>query len=192
MSRSLVSSGGPCSSLLRVLCCRCVACCSPPGLYSPSDELVVIEARCRLGFERRVDAAISRTHSHPCLLCRARKDAECESLPRVLLREEGYSPLFVDASRVKLVSGFETPTQVATSCGHDHNRLTAFSCVVVTEGHEQLIPFPGTVSRSMPIRYLPPSLLNGTCKRSTNSPIYIVAGKDPNLRATCPVLFVFQ
>lgn len=25
-------------------------------------------------------------HFHPCLLCRARKNAECESLPRVLFR----------------------------------------------------------------------------------------------------------
>ena len=45
-----------------VLCSRCAACCSPPGLYSHSlDEPFVIEARCRLGFERRVDAAISQT-----------------------------------------------------------------------------------------------------------------------------------
>ena len=36
---------------------------------------------------------------HACLLCRAREDAECESLPRVLFREEGYSPLFLNASR---------------------------------------------------------------------------------------------
>jgi hypothetical protein len=85
-------------------------------------------------------------HFHPCLLCRARKDAECESLPRVLFREERYSPLFLNASRVKLISGFETPMQVTTSCGHDHNSLTPFSSVVVTEGHEQLIPFPGTRS----------------------------------------------
>ena len=42
-------------------CCRCVCCCSPPGLYSHSDELIVIKARCRLGFERRVDAAIYQT-----------------------------------------------------------------------------------------------------------------------------------
>jgi hypothetical protein len=82
-------------------------------------------------------------HFHPCLLCRARKDAECESLPRVLFREEGYSPLFLNASRVKLISGFETPMQVTTSCGHDHNSLTPFSSVVVTEAHEQLIPFIG-------------------------------------------------
>src|ERR1700678_2663281 len=44
-------------------CCRCCCCCSPPGLYSHSDELIVIEARCQLGFERRVDAAIYRTAS---------------------------------------------------------------------------------------------------------------------------------
>src|SRR6202012_5602314 len=80
-------------------------------------------------------------HFHPCLLCRARKDAECESLPRVLFREEGYSPLFLNASRVKLISGFQTPLQVTTSYRHDHNRLTPFSSLVVTEGHEQLIPF---------------------------------------------------
>ena len=84
-------------------------------------------------------------HFHPCLLCRARKDAECESLPRVLFREEGYSPLFLNASRVKLISGFETPMQVTTSCGHDHNSLTPFSSVVVTKGHEQLIPFFGNI-----------------------------------------------
>ena len=41
--------------------CRCVCCCSPPGLYSHSDELIVIKARPRLGFERRVDAAIYQT-----------------------------------------------------------------------------------------------------------------------------------
>src|SRR5271170_8242039 len=83
-------------------------------------------------------------HFHPCLLCRARKDAECESLPRVLFREEGYSPLFLNASRVKLISGFQTLLQVTTSCGHDHNSLTPFSSVVVTEGREQIIPFPST------------------------------------------------
>src|SRR5580692_7741318 len=87
-------------------------------------------------------------HFHPCLLCRARKDAECESLPRVLFREEGYSPLFLNASGVKLISGFETPMQVTTSCGHDHNSLTPFSSVVVTKGHEQLIPFLGNYDRS--------------------------------------------
>jgi hypothetical protein len=75
-----------------------------------------------------IDTATSLVkHFHPCLLCRARKDAECESLPRVLFREEGYSPLFLNASRVKLISGFETPLQVTTSCGHDHNSLTPFS-----------------------------------------------------------------
>ena len=52
---------------------------------------------------------------------RARKDAECESLPRVPFREEGYSPLFLNASAVKLISGFETPMQVTTSCGHDED-----------------------------------------------------------------------
>src|ERR1700722_7627282 len=87
-------------------------------------------------------------HFHPCLLCRARKDAECESLPRVLFREEGYSPLFLNASEVKLISGFETPMQVTTSCGHDHNSLTSFSSVVVTKGHEQLIPFFGNNGES--------------------------------------------
>jgi hypothetical protein len=63
----------------------------------------------------------------------------------VLFREEGYSPLFLNASRVKLISGFETPMQVTTSCGHDHNSLTPFSSVVVTKGHEQLIPFRRTL-----------------------------------------------
>jgi len=62
----------------------------------------------------------------------------------VLFREEGYSPLFLNASKVKLISGFETPMQVTTSCRHDHNSLIPFSSVVVTEGHEQLIPFTGT------------------------------------------------
>lgn len=37
--------------------------------------------------------------------------------------EEGQGPLFLNASRVKLISGFETPLQVTTSCGHDHNSL---------------------------------------------------------------------
>jgi ribosomal protein S12 len=62
----------------------------------------------------------------------------------VLFREEGYSSLFLNASRVKLISGFETPMQVTTSCGHDHNSLNPFSSVVVTEGREQLIPFVST------------------------------------------------
>lgn len=61
----------------------------------------------------------------------------------MLFRKEGYSPLFLNASRVKLISGFQTPLQVTTSCKHDHNRLIPFSSVVVTEGHEQLIPFIG-------------------------------------------------
>ena len=65
----------------------------------------------------------------------------------MLFREEGYSPLFLNASRVKLISGFQTPLQVTTSCRHDHNRLTPFSSVVVTEGHEQLIPFFGNYVR---------------------------------------------
>jgi hypothetical protein len=59
----------------------------------------------------------------------------------VLFRKEGYSPLFLNASRVKLISGFQTPLQVTTSCRHDHNSIIPFSSVVVTEGHEQLIPF---------------------------------------------------
>ncbi len=59
----------------------------------------------------------------------------------MLFRKEGYSPLFLNASRVKLISGFLTPLQVTTSCRHDHNSLIPFSSVVVTEGHEQLIPF---------------------------------------------------
>jgi len=58
----------------------------------------------------------------------------------VLFHKEGYSP-FLNASRVKLISGFQTPMQVTTSCRHDHNSLVPFSSVVVTEGHEQLIPF---------------------------------------------------
>jgi hypothetical protein len=62
----------------------------------------------------------------------------------VLFRKEGYSPLFLNASRVKLISGFQTPMQVTTSCRHDHNSLILFSSVVVTEGHEQLIPFAGS------------------------------------------------
>jgi hypothetical protein len=64
-------------------------------------------------------------------------------------RKEGYSPLFLNASRVKLISGFETPMQVTTSCGHDHNSLNPFSSVVVTEGHEQLIPFIVTCLREI-------------------------------------------
>jgi hypothetical protein len=62
----------------------------------------------------------------------------------VLFRKEGYSPLFLNASRVKLISGFQTPLQVTTSCRHDYNSLIPFSSVVVTEGHEQLIPFIDT------------------------------------------------
>ena len=70
----------------------------------------------------------------------------------MLFREEGYSPLFLNASRVKLISRFETPMQVTTSCGHDHNSLTPFSSVVVTKGHEQLIPFFGTdLASNVPI-----------------------------------------
>ena len=65
----------------------------------------------------------------------------------MLFRKEGYSPLFLNASRVKLISGFQTPMQVTTSCRHDHNSLILFSSVVVTEGHEQLIPFTGTLNK---------------------------------------------
>ncbi len=84
--------------------------------------------------------------SLPPMPCR--KDAECQSLPRVLFRKEGDSPLFLNVSRVKLISGFETPMQVTTSRAHDHNSLTPFSSVVETEGHEQLIPFIVTMLRS--------------------------------------------
>jgi hypothetical protein len=59
----------------------------------------------------------------------------------VLFREEGYSPLFLNASWVKLISRFEAPVKVRTSYVHDYNSLNLFSSVVVTEGHEQLIPF---------------------------------------------------
>ena len=61
MSRSLVSRF--CFSFIGfwLLLLFCAACCSPPGFYSHSDELSLMQARCRLGFERRVDAAISRT-----------------------------------------------------------------------------------------------------------------------------------
>ena len=69
----------------------------------------------------------------------------------MLFRKEGYSPLFLNASRVKLISGFQTPLQVTTSCKHDHNRLIPFSSVVVTEGHEQLIPFFGKFVTKFPI-----------------------------------------
>jgi hypothetical protein len=61
----------------------------------------------------------------------------------VLFRKEGYGPLVLNASRVKLIRGFQTPLQVTTSCRHDHNSLVPFSSVVVNEGHEQLIPFIG-------------------------------------------------
>jgi hypothetical protein len=37
--------------------------------------------------------------------------------------------------------------QVTTSCGHDHNSLNPFSSVVVTKGHEQLIPVVRTNPR---------------------------------------------
>src|SRR3981189_1468830 len=94
-------------------------------------------------------------HFHPCLLCRTRKDAECESLPRVLFCEEGYSPLFLNASRIKLISGFDTPMQVTTSCGHDHNSLNPFSSVVVTEGHKQRIPFLSTKFEDLESQALP-------------------------------------
>ena len=59
----------------------------------------------------------------------------------MLFREEGYSPLFLNASRVKLISRLEAPVKVTTSCVHDLNSLIPFSSVVVTESHEQLIPF---------------------------------------------------
>ena len=71
----------------------------------------------------------------------------------MLFRKEGYSPLFLNASRVKLISGFLTPLQVTTSCRHDHNSLIPFSSVVVTEGHEQLIPFTG-INPVAPVKYL--------------------------------------
>jgi hypothetical protein len=67
----------------------------------------------------------------------------------VLFRKEGYSPLFLNASSVKLISGFQTLLQVTTSCKHDYNSLIPFSSVVVTEGHEQLIPFPRSYPQSV-------------------------------------------
>ncbi len=76
--------------------------------------------------------------------------------PRVLFRKEGYSPLFLNASRVKLISGFLTPLQVTTSCRHDHNSLIPFSSVVVTEGHEQLIPFTVIVALFSSVELMPP------------------------------------
>src|SRR6202789_847677 len=42
--------------------------------------------------------------------------------------------------------------QVTTSCRHDHNSLILFSSVVVTEGHEQLIPFVSCNARGAPER----------------------------------------
>src|ERR1700679_1130270 len=42
--------------------------------------------------------------------------------------------------------------QVTTSCRHDHNSLILFSSVVVTEGHEQLIPFVSCNARGVPER----------------------------------------
>ncbi len=60
MSRSLVSNVFPYQG--SCFCsCRCICCCSPPGLYSHSDESDEASTRCRLGFERRVDAAIYET-----------------------------------------------------------------------------------------------------------------------------------
>jgi len=91
----------------------------------PRLMLLLEQNTCRNRRLMHIDTATSLVkHFHPCLLCRARKDAKCESLPRVLFRKEGYSPLFLNASRVKLISGFKTPLQVTTSCGHDHNSLT--------------------------------------------------------------------
>jgi hypothetical protein len=63
----------------------------------------------------------------------------------VLFHEEGHSPLFLNASRVKLISRLKAPVKVTTSCVHDHNSLIPFSSVVVTESHEQLIPFLGNL-----------------------------------------------
>jgi hypothetical protein len=74
----------------------------------------------------------------------------------VLFREEGHSPLFLNASTVKLISGFQTPLQVTTSCRHDHNRLTPFSSVVLTKGHEQLIPSIGVLQASSAMTLIRP------------------------------------
>ena len=62
----------------------------------------------------------------------------------MLFHEEGHSPLFLNASRVKLISRLKAPVKVTTSCVHDHNSLIPFSSVVVTESHEQLISLVGT------------------------------------------------
>jgi hypothetical protein len=45
---------------------------------------------------------------------RARKDAECESLPRVLFRKEGYSPLFLKRIQSKTHQRFRD-----ANAGHD-------------------------------------------------------------------------
>jgi hypothetical protein len=140
MSDPNVKAPEPLSELTQVSRCATEATKMLLGLV-PSLE----QNTCRNRRLVNVDTATPLIkHFHPRLLCRARKDAECESLPRVLFREEGYSPLFLNASRVKLISGLETPMKVTTSCGHDHNSLNPFSSVVVTKGHEQLIPFLGT------------------------------------------------
>jgi hypothetical protein len=59
----------------------------------------------------------------------------------VFFRKEGCNPLFLNASRVDIISGFETPLPVTTSYDQDHNSLTPFSPLSVTKGHEKLIPF---------------------------------------------------
>jgi hypothetical protein len=84
----------------------------------------------------------------------------------VLLREEGHSPLFLNASSVKLISGLEPPVKVATSCVHDHNSLIPFSSVVVTESHEQLIPFIGIDSGAGIVRAPKNGIVESVAARS--------------------------
>lgn len=130
----------------------------------------------------------------------------------MLFREEGYSPLFLNASKVKLISGFKTPMQVTTSCGHDHNRLTPFSSVVVTKGHDQLIPFividPLSERQSRTVQTIPtprgksavPPVLSllafiilenqrGHSTRLRNSTVHLVAGLLADFRRQNRICF---
>jgi hypothetical protein len=72
-----------------------------------------------------------------------------------VLAREGYSPLFLNASKVKLISGFETPMQGCDLMQARSNSLNPFSSVVVTEGREQLIPVLRHIINIASIQALP-------------------------------------
>jgi multidrug efflux pump subunit AcrB len=70
------------------------------GLYSHSDEPLAVQARCRLGFERRVDAAISRTalegqNAHAVIGTRCGRNGYQSLLEGLVFRRRTFIPAFL-------------------------------------------------------------------------------------------------